>query len=241
MSASTRTDGVATAAPPGGAGLDRVDGAPALSVEGVAKQLGKRTILDGVDLSLPAGTTAWISGGNGVGKTTLMRLIAGLIVADRGRISFGGLRCDTDRRAYQAKIGFLPAGDTGLYARLSVRQNLDFWAGIAFIPRPRRRVDVAHAIERFGLSELAKRRADRLSLGQRQRVRLALTFLHRPRLLLLDEPAASLDDEGLELLLNAVDDHAAAGGTTLWCAPARETEVRHDVALVLRDGRLEPT
>ncbi len=213
---------------------------PALIVEGVAKRLGKRTILDGVDLSLPAGTTAWISGGNGAGKTTFMRLVAGLIVAERGTVSFEGLRVDTDRRAYQAKVGFLAAGDTGLYARLTVRQNLDFWAGLAFIPRSRRRRDVARALERFGLTDLAHRRADRLSLGQRQRVRLALTFLHGPRLVLLDEPSASLDDDGVALLLGAVEDHAATGGTTVWCAPARQTEVRHDRAFVLRHGRLEP-
>ena len=214
--------------------------APALIVEEVTKVLGKRAILDGVDLALPAGTTAWISGGNGAGKTTLMRLMAGLIVADRGTVSFDGLRVDTDRRAYQTKVGFLAAGDSGLYARLTVRQNLDFWAGLAFVPRSRRRATVARAVERFGLTDLASRRADRLSLGQRQRVRLALTFLHAPRLVLLDEPSASLDDDGVALLLSAVDEHAATGGTTVWCAPARQTEVRHNRAFVVRDGRLEP-
>jgi len=213
---------------------------PALIVEGVAKQLGRRTILDGIELALAPGATAWISGGNGAGKTTFMRLIAGLIVADRGTISFDGLRCCADRTAYQANIGFLAAGDSGLYARLSVRQNLEFWAGLAFVARSRRRVVIGRAIERFGLADLATRRADRLSLGQRQRVRLALTFLHAPRLVLLDEPAASLDDDGVELLLRAVEDHAAIGGTTVWCAPARQTEVRHDLAFVLRGGRLEP-
>lgn len=214
--------------------------APALLVEGLAKRLGKRMVLDGVDLSLPPRTTAWISGGNGVGKTTLMRLIAGLVVPDRGTLSFEQLSVATDRRAYQSKVGFLAAGDSGLYARLSVRQNLDFWAALAFMPRSRRRPAVARAVERFGLTDLATRRTDRLSLGQRQRVRLAMTFLHAPRLVLLDEPSASLDDEGVTLLLRAVDDHAAAGGTTIWCAPARQTEVRSDHAFVLRDGRLEP-
>lgn len=239
MSTPTRAHAVTTAGLQDEPRQDRVNEAPALLVEGVAKQLGKRTILDGVDLSLPAGTTAWISGGNGVGKTTFMRLVAGLIVADQGRISFEGTRVDTDRRAYQAKVGFLAAGDSGLYARLSVRQNLDFWAGLAFVPRSRRVPAVAASIERFGLSDLATRRTDRLSLGQRQRVRLALTFLHEPRLLLLDEPSASLDDDGVALLLSAVQEHGATGGTTVWCAPARQAEVPHDRAYVLRDGRLQ--
>lgn len=212
---------------------------PALVVDGVAKRLGKRMILDGIELSLPRGTTTWISGDNGAGKTTLMRLLAGLILADRGTILFEGLSVDGDRRTYQSNVGFLAAGDTGLYARLSVRQNLQFWAGLAFIPRSRRSADISRAIERFGLTDLATRRTDRLSLGQRQRVRLALTFLHTPRLVLLDEPSASLDEDGVALLLGAVDDHAAAGGTTVWCAPARQAEVRHDRAFVVRDGRLE--
>jgi ABC-2 type transport system ATP-binding protein len=215
-------------------------GPPGLVVEGVGKHWGSTTILDGIDLSLAPGTVTWISGGNGAGKTTLLRIAAGLIIPDQGTVSIDGVRADTDRRIYQSRIGFLAAGNSGLYARLSVRRNLEFWSGLAFIPPAKRRESVGRALERFALTELQSRRADRLSLGQRQRVRLALTFLHEPRVALLDEPSANLDDEGLVTLLAAIGDHTRRGGTSVWCAPTRQTQLDCHSAYLLRDGRLEP-
>ena len=156
-------------------------GLPALSLEGVTKRWGGRVILDGAQLSVDAGASAWISGENGVGKTTLLRIVAGLVAADKGTVSLNGVGLEEDRRTYQRQLGFLTGGDSGLYARLSVRQNLEFWAGVAFVPRRRRREAVDHALARFSIEGLASRRVDRLSLGQRQRVRLAMTFLMTPR------------------------------------------------------------
>lgn len=215
-------------------------GASGLTVDGVCKHWGKATILDGIDLSLAPGTVTWISGGNGAGKTTLLRIIAGMITPDRGTVSLGGVRPDADRQTYQGQIGFLAAGNSGLYARLSVRQNLDFWSGLAFVPAAKRQESIGQALERFALTELKGRRADRLSLGQRQRVRLASTFLHEPRLVLLDEPSANLDDEGVAALLAAIGEHTGRGGTAVWCAPTRHLELECDSAYVLSDGELAP-
>ncbi len=220
--------------------LDHSQAPSGLLVNAVHKHWGKATILDGVDLTLEPGTTTWISGGNGVGKTTLMRIVAGLIMPDRGTVSFNGARSDADRRTFQSQVGFLAAGDSGLYARLSVYSNLEFWAGLAFVPRSQRRATIERALCGFTLTELASRRVDRLSLGQRQRVRLAMTFLHNPRLLLLDEPSSSLDDEGVAGLLKAVAEHADTGSTVLWCAPTRHDELDCDRAYVLSSGRLRP-
>lgn len=211
-----------------------------LLIEDLAKRWGNTAILEGVDLRLPHGTVTWIGGGNGVGKTTFLRIVAGMIAPDRGTVSVDGVRPDVDRRAFQAQIGFLAAGNSGLYARLSVRQNLEFWSALAFVPAPERRESVARALERFALAELQSRRADRLSLGQRQRVRLALTFLHRPRLVLLDEPSANLDEDGVATLLAAVGEHTRRGGMSVWCAPTPQPELNCDRAYVLRGGRFEP-
>lgn len=214
-------------------------GPPALSLEGVTKRWGERKVLDRAELSLESGSSAWVSGENGVGKTTLLRIIAGLISADGGTVSLNGLRLGEDRRAYQRQVGFLTGGDTGLYARLSVRHNLEFWAGVAFVPRSRRRDTVDRALERFSIEGLASRRADRLSLGQRQRVRLALTFLHNPQLVLLDEPATSLDAEGLDLLAAALTEHTGRGGNVVCCAPAGHHELSLDRYYVLEAGTLQ--
>ena len=120
---------------------------------------------------------------------------------DAGTVTVDGLSSDANWREYHRRIGFLSAGDRGLYNRFSVRGHLEYGARIAFVPRARRREAVDEALVRFGLTDLATRRADRLSQGQRQRLRLALTVVHDPKVLLLDEPRNSLDDEGLAMLI----------------------------------------
>lgn len=209
-----------------------------LDVHGVTKRWGDRAVLDDASLAIEPGTSAWVGGRNGVGKTTLLRIIAGLIAADRGEVTLEGLRPHRDRRAYQRKVGFLSAGDRGLYARLTVRQNLQLWARLALLSRRDCETALTAAIESFELAELADGRADRLSLGQRQRVRLALAFLHSPRLVLLDEPANSLDDDGLALIQVAVADLNGRGGMAIWCSPNRPDLTQMTKGYVLRDGRL---
>jgi ABC-type molybdenum transport system ATPase subunit/photorepair protein PhrA len=91
------------------------------------------------------------------------------------------------------------------------------------------------------LADLAKRRADRLSQGQRQRLRLALTFVHEPNVLLLDEPRNSLDEEGLEMLVGAIEEVLARQGAVLWCAPQGERQpIKFDHSLLIEDGILKP-
>jgi ABC-type multidrug transport system ATPase subunit len=95
-------------------------------------------------------------------------------------------------------------------------------------------------LDALGLRQLAARRVDRLSMGQRQRVRLAGVFLHDPRVVMLDEPTTSLDDEGTDLLVAEVERVRRGGGTALWCAPTSEasTTLNFDTRLVLREGQL---
>ena len=146
---------------------------------------------------------------------------------------------ERDRLEYQRQVAFLPAGDRGLYARLPVKRHLDFWCRVGFVPRERRRALVAEALERFDLTNLAGRRVDRLSMGQRQRVRLAGLLLHDPRVVMLDEPLNSLDDEGIELVISVSRNVVAAGGVVVWCSPAGEqTGLDFGRAYVLEDGKL---
>jgi ABC-2 type transport system ATP-binding protein len=234
---------------PAGAAAAAVAGTPRLlSVEsgllmrGVSRRYGGKTILDALDLEVPPRTSVMVAGPNGVGKTTLLRVAAGVITAHGGSVRLAGLDPDADWREYHRRLGFLSPGDRGIYARLTVRQNLDFWAHLALVPRRSRRASVELALERFALQELATRRADRLSMGQRQRVRLALTFLHEPSLVLLDEPATSLDQEGMDLLRRVVREHTVRGGSLLWCAPTGDHHgLVADRAFLLTGGKLERT
>ena len=96
------------------------------------------------------------------------------------------------------------------------------------------------SLQRFGLEEFAERRVDRMSMGQRQRIRLAMAFLHEPRVLLLDEPRNSLDDDGYRLLGEQIERAATGGATVLWCSPRGEDRVlTSDAGYTLEDGRLE--
>jgi ABC-type multidrug transport system ATPase subunit len=180
-----------------------------------------------------------VTGANGVGKTTLLRIAAGVLAPDRGSVALDGLTPDNDWREYHQRIGFLSAGDRGLYARLSVRRHLEHWLALSLVPRSQRLARLIDALERFDLLALAERRADRLSLGQRQRLRLALAFSHKPLLMLLDEPHNSLDTAGQASLAEAMADVRERGGAILCCAPAGERRPElFDRWAEIKDGAL---
>jgi ABC-type multidrug transport system ATPase subunit len=224
------------------AGEPELAAAP-LSLRGLTKRWRKNLplVLDELDLTLAPGTTTWVGGRNGVGKTTMLRVAAGLIEADSGRAEVWGITPSENRARYQRLVSFLPAGDRGLYARLTVRRQLEFCARIAMVPRERFRETVQNAIETFELGELAERRVDRMSMGQRQRLRIAMAFLPRPEVVLLDEPLTSLDEEAGELLLSAVKEVLAQDGAILWCSPSGEhLDMTFDARWVIDQGRLRP-
>jgi ABC-type multidrug transport system ATPase subunit len=228
------TAAAATPAPPRLAGAT-----PTLGVWGVRKRWGDQIVLDGVDLRIDPGTAIHVSGRNGTGKTTLLRIAVGLIHADSGSVELDGLDPVRDRRAYQSRLGFLSAGDRGLYARVSVRDHLRLWARLALLPRSRTGEVIDRALDAFDLRELAARRVERLSMGQRQRVRLAGVFLHDPSIVLLDEPRTSLDGDGIRLLTSLLEDFRSGGGAIVWSSPTGErAELDFDVSYTLEEGRL---
>jgi len=213
---------------------------PPLEVYNVHKRWHKdRPLADGVNLTLERGEVAWLGGANGAGKTTLLRIIAGLIDPDTGEIRAYGLHPVLERREYHRRVGFLSAGNTGIYARLTVRKQLDCWARVAFIPREGRAERVQETLDFYGLEPLAQQRSDRLSMGQRQRLRIAMTFIARPQLVLLDEPRNSLDAQGAEMLHASVRGTIQRGGAVLWVSPTGEEQsFDFDTRYLLEDGQL---
>lgn len=212
-----------------------------LIVDDVHRRWGTRPVLTGASLALEPGSITWLGGPNGAGKTTLLRIVAGLVAPQRGSVEVFGLDPNRHRRAVTRRLGFLPAGDRGLQARLTVAQNLELWAGLALLRRTERPRRIAAALQAFALHEIHRQRVDRLSMGQRQRVRLAQTFLHEPDLVLLDEPDTSLDEDGLGLVARAIAEVRRRGGAVLWCSPAKaELPLGADAHYLLRDGALVP-
>jgi ABC-2 type transport system ATP-binding protein len=216
--------------------------AATLRAERIVKQWRpeRGRVLDGVDLTVDSGTTVAISGSNGAGKTTLLRIAAGLIIPDEGTVRVRDRDSERDRTQFQRMIGFLAAGNSGLYGRLKAEHHLELWSRLALVPKARRQEAVDSARDMFGLGPLCGLRVDRLSMGQRQRLRLALAFLHEPSLVLLDEPATSLDEEGIAVLDAALGRLKARGGAAVVCLPSGwEQALSVDVSYVLREARLE--
>lgn len=210
-----------------------------LRLRGVHRAWRGKPVLTGADLDLPSGAVSWLGGANGAGKTTLLRIATGLLAPDSGTVDLEGLHPWDDREAFQRRVGVVPAGNGGLYARLTVRDNLLFQCGLAAMGRRDRGAAIDRVVVQTGLEPLFRQRVDRMSMGQRQRVRLAQALLHDPDLLLLDEPYTSLDEAGLERLQTIMDGLAARGGAALWLGPSpRLAGLNHDRALWLEDGRV---
>jgi ABC-type multidrug transport system ATPase subunit len=198
-------------------------------------------VLGGVDLDVEAGRLVRIKGANGAGKTTLLRIAAGLLRPDAGLVSLAGRDPERQRRSFLRRLGFVSAGDRALYPRLSARRHLQLCADLALLGPEERRAAVDEAIAAFSLEEFADRGSQRLSLGQRQRVRLAMGFAHGPSVVLLDEPANSLDDDGIAALGGALERLRARGGAAVWCAPsATDPPLPFDERFVLTGGALVP-
>ena len=152
------------------------------------KRYGVKRVFRGLDFELPRGGFLIVTGPNGSGKTTLLRLCAGLALPTAGT-----LEVDPDR----SRIGFL-AHEPLVYRELTALENLDLYGRLYRVSERRERTGML--LERFGLWEARGERASALSRGQLQRLALCRALLHRPELLILDEPFAGLDADGAELL-----------------------------------------
>ena len=171
---------------------------------------GERTVFTGVDFAVAPGSSLVLTGANGSGKSSLLRLLAGLLNPARGRILWDGENVAEDRAAYSARLRYVGHQNV-LKPALSVTENLAFWAGLHGDPRTANRV-VAAALERLCLGHLAEVPAQLLSAGQRRRLALARIAAAPAPLWLLDEPTVTLDRESVATVEALMADHCAGGG-----------------------------
>jgi iron(III) transport system ATP-binding protein len=228
--------------PEGLTGTDRaasLDGPTALeglTATDLHKAFGDQPVLRGVDLTVPDGAFAAVLGASGSGKTTLLRILAGFERPDRGVVAVGGVILDDDHhhlRAERRRVGYVPQ-EGSLFPHLTVEGNV----GFGLRGREGREAEVAELLERVGLSGLGHRYPHQLSGGQQQRVALARALAVRPRIVLLDEPFASLD-AGLRATVRA-DVRAAvqrSGATAILVTHDQEEALSiADLVAVIRDG-----
>lgn len=163
--------------------------------EELTHRFGAELALDSVDLALEAGEQIAVLGDNGAGKTTLLRILATALHPTAGRLHIGGVDAFRERRRLRRYIGFV-AHSPGLYPALSARENIEFFCELHGIGRSR----VFDVLDVVGLLRMADKRADQLSRGMQQRLAIGRAIVHEPRLLILDEPDASLGEDAGDLL-----------------------------------------
>lgn len=186
-----------------------------LEAHGLHKRWGAATALAGFDLSIAAGEICGLLGHNGAGKTTFARICAGLERPDSGEIRVDGLDVRADPARARARVGLAPQ-EIALYPGATVRENLRFFGGLAGIRRAALRAEIGEITEAMMLTDVLDRKAATLSGGQQRRAQTATALLHRPPVLLLDEPTVGADPITRRALLAVVRDRAAQGAAVCY-------------------------
>jgi len=186
-----------------------------LQVENLTKGFGNKRVVDDISFSVPRGDILGFLGPNGAGKTTSLRIIMGILKADRGRVSFffNEQPSALDKR----RVGYLPE-EKGLYEEARVLPNLTYIGVLKGMPPSEARSRAAEWLERVDLQEYASQKFDKLSRGMKQKVQFIASVLHEPEVLVLDEPFAGLDPINQEFFLGIITELQQKGITILFSA-----------------------
>src|SRR5215210_5456426 len=209
----------------------------AIRLRDVAKSYGPIKAVDGLDLDVPEGTCVGLLGPNGAGKSTTMRMLTAQAIPDRGTIDVLGYTLPEQSKTARALMGVVPQLDN-LDTTLTVEQNLVVFAYLYRIPRAERREAIERAISIANLSDRRDTRVDKLSGGMRRRLLIARALVHRPRLLLLDEPTVGLDPQVRQELWALIDSLRSEGVSILMSTHYIEEAQRlADTVLIMSHGK----
>ncbi|HET7648160.1 MAG TPA: ATP-binding cassette domain-containing protein [Gaiellaceae bacterium] len=206
-----------------------------LSLVSASKRFGSLVALDGVSFEVPRGRLVGFLGPNGAGKTTTMRSVFGLVALDAGEVRWEGRPVDA---ATRLRFGYMPE-ERGLYPKMPAGEQLAFLAELHGVGRADALAAARGLLERLELADRFETAVEKLSHGNQQRVQLAAALVHRPELLVLDEPFSGLDPLAVELLVELLRAEAARGAAVLFSSHQLELveDLCEEVAIVAR-GRV---
>jgi ABC-2 type transport system ATP-binding protein len=212
-----------------------VDDAPLLQVSGMAKTYGEHAVLRGIDLEVASGQILGLVGANGAGKTTLISIVTGLLHCDRGSVAVAGIDALAHPKRAARCLGLAPQ-ELGIYPTLTVRENLYDFARLAGLDGRAARARTLEAAELLGLTDQLGLRGDQLSGGQKRRLHTAMAILHRPQLLLLDEPTVGADVTSRAGILEIVRAMATEGTAVLYTTHYLTELEQLDAEIAVLDG-----
>jgi ABC-2 type transport system ATP-binding protein len=204
----------------------------------LAKSFGDRAAVAGVSFHVPPGETYGLLGPNGAGKTTTIRLVCGLLRADSGTVSIAGRPVTVSAVETKALVGYVPQ-DVALYPDLTARENLRFFGRLYGLRGRALAMRVDEVLDLIGLTDRAKDQVESFSGGMRRRLNIGAGLLHRPTLLVLDEPTVGVDPQSRHAIMESVQSFGSAGMAVLYTTHyMEEAERLCDRVGIIDQGRL---
>ena len=205
---------------------------------GLERRFGERRAVDGVSFEIAPGETYGLLGPNGAGKTTTISMIAGILRPDAGTVEVGGSPIGTSSSEAKRGLGFVPQ-DIALFDDLSALENLRFFGGLQGMRGAELDRRIGETLELVGLADRARDRIDTYSGGMQRRANIAVGLLHRPQLLILDEPTAGVDPQSRNQILESIELLSEAGMSVLYTTHyMEEAERLCDRVGIIDSGRL---
>jgi ABC-2 type transport system ATP-binding protein len=208
----------------------------AIALDGLHKSYGASPAVRGLSLSVPAGSVCGLIGPDGAGKTTTMRVLCGLLRADRGTAGILGHDCATQARAVKQHLGYMPQRFS-LYPDLTVAENLRFFAELFGVPAAEREKRDRELMAFSRLEPFRNRRAGQLSGGMKQKLALSCTLIHTPSVLILDEPTTGVDPVSRREFWRILRDLAGRGLALLVSTPYMDEAALCDHVVLMHAGR----
>ena len=212
-----------------------------IGVQNLSKRFGELRAVDRISFEVAPGELFGLLGPNGAGKTTTISMVSGLLRPDEGTVTLGEYNLWESPRQAKRLLGLVPQ-EVALYEEFSARENLFFWGGLYGVARAELKTNVDEILQRVGLAERAREPVSRYSGGMKRRLNLVIGLVHRPKVLLLDEPTVGIDPQARNAILEIIRDIARQGTTILFTTHhLEEAEKLCDRIAIMDHGQILQT